>query len=80
MKIVRRIGKGGKSPETGSLGKDGCPDIFELDTGDFAIIGTTKTHEIRQGLPEDARLASYESIVVIPRFLMVSAKPDIPDE
>ncbi len=77
MKIVRRIGTGGKGGDI-STGKDGCPDIFELDTGDFAIIGTTKTQELVHGLPEDARLASYESIVVIPRALMVSAKSEIP--
>lgn len=55
----------------------GCPDIFELDSGDFAIIGQdiTSTAEL---LPEGASCGSDERIIRIPRKTLVLAKNDIP--
>lgn len=56
-----------------------CPDIFELNDGRFAVIGTDMTGELKDGLPADAGLAAYERIVVISRETLVRAKADIPD-
>ena len=58
-----------------------CPDVFELSSGDFAVIGTdaTEDHELRASLPADAGIAPYERIVVVSRATLLHAKRDIPD-
>ncbi|GIE75572.1 hypothetical protein Aph02nite_15220 [Actinoplanes philippinensis] len=55
-----------------------CPDIFELSDGDFAVIGTDMTDELRGLLPSDAGVADYERIVKVSRATLVAAKGDIP--
>ncbi|MET7437623.1 hypothetical protein ACWERY_30030 [Streptomyces sp. NPDC004082] len=77
MKIVRRIGS---SPtDRGSATGQTCPDIFELEDGNFAIIGVEATDALDGELPADAARADYERIVVITRETLVRAKADIPD-
>lgn len=44
IKIVRRIGKGGKNGPVKSSGRKSCPDILELEDGDFLVIGTDVTN------------------------------------
>jgi hypothetical protein len=56
----------------------GCPDIWELDDGDFAIIGTDLSSAVN-GLPPSASCGPDERIVRIPRKTLVLAKSDIPD-
>ncbi|GLW51701.1 hypothetical protein Stsp02_73620 [Streptomyces sp. NBRC 14336] len=77
MKIVRRIGASPR--ERGSGTGQSCPDIFELDDGNFAIIGCEATAELDPALPHDAARADYERIVVITRETLLRAKADIPD-
>jgi hypothetical protein len=77
MKIVRRIGASPR--ERGSVTGQTCPDIFELQSGDFAVIGTDRTAELDAELPPDAARADYERIVVVSRETLVRAKADIPD-
>lgn len=55
-----------------------CPDIFELTDGNFAVIGTNRTDELRGQLPADAGVAPYESIVVITRDTLLAAVQDLP--
>jgi hypothetical protein len=77
MEIVRRLGL---SPqERGSLGNGTCPDVFELDNGDFAVIGTDCTDQLDAKLPPGAARAGYERIVVITRETLVTARRDIPE-
>ncbi len=57
----------------------GCPDILELDCGDFAIIGRDITEEAIAHLPPSAGCGPDERIVRIPRNTLVLAKPDIPN-
>lgn len=73
--IVRRLGSTPR--ERGSTGGN-CPDLFELDSGDFAVIGTVVDADTL-GLPPDAGVAPYESVVVIPRAVLLDAREDIPD-
>jgi hypothetical protein len=61
----------------GSASNCTCPDIFELADGNFAIIGTNRTDELRGRLPADAGVAEYESIVVITRDTMLAAVKDL---
>jgi hypothetical protein len=74
--IMRRVGL---SPaERGSTSNYTCPDIFELADGNFAVVGTDRTTELRSRLPEDAGVAPYESIVVITRETLLAAAKDLP--
>jgi hypothetical protein len=76
--IVRRLGVPPRL--RGSLANGTCPDIFELDDGRFAVIGTDMTTELDPSLPADASRADDERIVVLTRQTLVRAKHDIPDE
>ncbi|MFI0483105.1 hypothetical protein [Actinomadura sp. 9N215] len=74
----RRLGK--SAQELGNTnGRDGCPDIWELDNGDVAVIGRDLTRAYLPRLPEDAAVAADERIVIIPRSTLIAAKHDIPD-
>ncbi|OIK24037.1 hypothetical protein [Streptomyces malaysiense] len=77
-RLARRIGL---SPsELGTTGgRDGCPDIWELDNGDFAVIGRDLTAAYSEGLPEGAVIGGGERLVVIPRVTLLAAKTHIPD-
>jgi hypothetical protein len=66
--------EGGK--KTAAL--EGCPDIFELETGDFAIIGSDITDAAKAKLPPTASCGADERIIRIPRETLVLARPDIP--
>jgi hypothetical protein len=57
----------------------GCPDIFELENGDFAIIGRDVTSAILAKLPAGANCGPDERIIVIPRKTLLQAKSDIPE-
>lgn len=58
----------------------GCPDIWELDDGDFAVIGIDITDATRTKLPPAAGCGPDERIVRVPRKLIVNAKFDIPNQ
>ena len=79
MNILRRLGpdphaNGAKTPAL-----QNCPDVFELDTGDFAIIGIEITTALKSKLPPSASCGPDERIVLMPRRILVGAKADIPD-
>ena len=57
----------------------GCPDIFELESGDFAVIGQDITAVSTGKLPADASCGPDERIIRVPRKTLVLAKPDIPN-
>jgi hypothetical protein len=71
----------GKSPlELGNTNATPkCPDIWELDNGDIAVIGRDLTVHYRPKLPAGVSVGADERLVVIPRNMLVAAKPDIPD-
>ncbi|MEU0838547.1 hypothetical protein ABZ370_03625 [Streptomyces sp. NPDC005962] len=76
--FARRLGKSARDlGNTG--GRDGCPDICQLENGDIAVIGRDLTEAYRARLPEDASIAPDERLVVIPGNTLSAAKPDIPD-
>ena len=57
----------------------GCPDILELETGDFAVIGVDATEQCSGRLAFGASCGPDERVVIIPRRTLVLAKADIPD-
>jgi hypothetical protein len=76
--FARRLGKSAKELGT-SDNRDDCPDIWQLDNGDIAVIGRDLTDLYRPRLPDDVTLAADERLVVIPGLLLSTAKSDIPD-
>ena len=56
-----------------------CPDIWELDNGDVAVIGRDLTEVYRSRLPAGVSIAGDERLVVIPHNMIVAAKSDMPD-
>jgi hypothetical protein len=76
--FVRRLGK--SAAELGeSDNRTGCPDIWELSNGDIALVGRDVTTAFAGRLPADVKVATDERVVVIPRSMIIAAKPDIPD-
>lgn len=74
----RRLGK--SAHELGTTGGDAsCPEIWELDNGDVAVIGTNLTADYAGRLPAGVTVDAHEGLVVIPRSTLISAKTDIPD-
>ncbi|MFJ6432597.1 hypothetical protein [Streptomyces sp. NPDC091416] len=76
--LVRRLGR---SPaELGTTGgEQGCPDIWELENGDIAVVGRDVTDSYLSNLPPGFVVAPDERIVVIPRRTAAAAKTDLPD-
>ena len=71
----------GKSPQELGHTTDNadCPDIWELENGDIAVIGRDLTVPLGGKLPAGVSVAADERIVVIPRSMLIAAKPDIPN-
>ena len=53
--FLKRLGSDPHANGAKSAGGEGCPDIWELDNGDFAIIGTDITAVAIAKLPPDLR-------------------------
>ncbi|WP_328466802.1 hypothetical protein [Streptomyces sp. NBC_00448] len=70
----------GKSPQELGVTSDSpdCPDLWELENGDIAVIGRDLSASLGQRLPAGVSLGADERLVVIPRSMLVAAKPDIP--
>jgi hypothetical protein len=78
--FLRRLGPNPHEGGAKTPCLEGCPDIFELTSGDFAIIGRNITAEAVAQLPADAGCGPDEAIVWIPRRTLIHAKGDIPDK
>ena len=77
--FIRRIGRDPHERGAQTPALKGCPDIWELDGGDFAVIGQDITATVEARLPASASCGPDERIVKIPRRTLVLAKPDIPE-
>lgn len=78
-KFLHRLGPDPHANGARTAALSGCPDIFELEDGDFAIIGSDIT-ECAGQLPPSASCGPDERIIRIPRKTLVLAKPDIPNQ
>ena len=76
--IKRRLGPDPHVFGAQTVALAGCPDILELDNGDFAVIGVDVTNQLRPELPATGSCGPDERIVRIPRQTLVLAKPEIP--
>lgn len=77
--FLRRIGPDPHANGAQTVALNNCPDLFELESGDFAVIGIDVTDAAKAKLPPTAGCGPDERIVWIPRKLLVLAKHDIPD-
>lgn len=74
----RRIGR---SPQELGVTSDtpDCPDMWELENGDVAVIGRDLSNSLGTRLPAGVSIGPDERLVVIPRSMLIAAKPDIPN-
>lgn len=79
LTFVKRIGPDPHENGAQTVGCRGCPDIWELEGGDFAVIGIDVTDKAIDKLPPTAGCGPDERIVFIPRNLLVKAKSSIPN-
>jgi hypothetical protein len=56
-----------------------CPDIWELNNGDVAIIGRDLTESYATSLPAGVNVGPDERLIIIPGIMLRTAKTDIPD-
>lgn len=75
--FLKRIGPDPHANGAKSVACDGCPDIWELENGDFAVIGIDITAAAKGMLPPTAGCGPDERIVRLPRSLLINAKSDI---
>ena len=75
----RRLGPDPHANGAKTASCNGCPDILELDDGDFAVIGVDITEAALPHLIPTVGCGPDERIVRIPRKTLVLAKADIPN-
>lgn len=79
IEFLRRLGPDPHANGELTIALRGCPDIFELQSGDFAVIGIDITTEAAPKLPPSAGCGPDERIVLVPRKTLVLARSDIPE-
>lgn len=77
--FLRRLGPDPHANGRKTAALQSCPDILELESGDFAIVGIDITDEASESLPATVSCGPDERIVLVPRNTLVGAKADIPD-
>jgi hypothetical protein len=78
--FIRRLGPNPHANGRKTPGAYGCPDILELEDGDFAVIGADITDVAVGQLAFGANCGPDERIVRVPRRILVGAKSDIPNK
>jgi len=76
--FLRLLGSEGQNLNALCAGGSSCPGILEMESGDFAIIGTDITEEARGRLLVGSGCGPGEKIVRVPRQTLVFARSDIP--
>lgn len=77
MNFLRRLGPDPHANGLQTPALDGCPDIWELEDGDFAVIGIDITTKAVPVLPATAGCGSDERVVRVPRRILLAAKNDL---
>ena len=75
----RRLGPDPHANGAMTASLSGCPDVLELESGDFAVIGVDITAAVKHRLTFNASCGPDECIVRIPRGTLILAKADIPN-
>ncbi|MFC6882133.1 MULTISPECIES: hypothetical protein [Actinomadura] len=74
----RRLGRTAEELGESRTTQD-CPEIWELDNGDIAVIGRDATAAYAERLPPGVRIGADERLVIISGRMLSAAKPDIRD-
>jgi hypothetical protein len=77
--FLRRLGPDPHANGAQTAALNGCPDILELESGDFAVIGEDITAAALARMLPTAGCGPDERVVRIPRKTLVLAKRDIPE-
>ena len=56
---------------------DGCPDVWRVSGGDYAVIGIDVTETVARPLPDTAGCGADERIVLIPKDILEAAARDL---
>ena len=75
----RRLGPDPHANGAMTASLSGCPDILEMESGDFAVIGVDITVDAKERLTFGASCGPDERVVRIPRRTLMLAKRDIPE-
>ena len=76
--FVKRLGINEQPGAAHCAGGCNCPDILEMESGDYAVIGTDITEEARARLLAGSGCGPDERIVRVPRNVFVRARSEIP--
>ena len=76
--FVKRLGMINESGTAACAGGCNCPDILLMESGDYAVIGTDITDEVRGKLLPGSGCGPGERVVQVPRRIFVVARPEIP--
>lgn len=74
LTIGRRLGLA-PSQRADCSNSGNCPDLFELENGDYAVIGRDVSFAL--DLPADAGRSDSERVVMVPRAVMLAAARDL---
>ncbi len=77
--FLRRLGHDPHLDGRRTVALAGCPDIWELADGSFAVIGVDITAAAVGQLPPTASCGPDERVVRLPREVLIGAKRDIPE-
>ena len=77
--FLRRLGPDPHANGAQTVSLAGCPDILELQDGDFAVIGLDITEEAKARMFPTASCGPDERVIRIPRQTLLKAKSDIPE-
>lgn len=77
LEFKHRIGPDPHANGAKTAALDGCPDIWELEDGNFAVIGIDVTERVHGRLPESAGCGPDEKVVLLPRELVLKARSDL---
>jgi hypothetical protein len=69
----RRIGPDPHANGKSTPSLSGCPDVLELESGDFAVIGVDITAETLPRLAFGASCGADERVVRVPRAIFLAA-------
>lgn len=56
---------------------DGCPDVWQVAGGDYAVIGLDVTENVERPLPDTASCGADERIVLIPKHILEGVARDL---
>ena len=71
--FLKRLGQ-----SNGSLCGHNCPQVLEMNDGDFAVVGLDITEEAVTAMPAGPGVGPKEKVVKIPRQVIIAARAELP--